>query len=153
MAQFEMDFPDDFLKGLLESDFDEICEEGLNESSSLLVDSVKKETKNVIIQNGDSELVNSVTSNNAKKSKNGAWIVNVFFKGYSKTKMYTAKNSKGVRTARKYSVSNALKSIWLEYGVAGRQSPRPFLNKSIKNVENTVIETIQTVYNEKVGSE
>ena len=42
MAAFEVDFPDDFMQDLLQSDFDEIAEEALKEASPVLVKSLQQ---------------------------------------------------------------------------------------------------------------
>lgn len=148
MADFEIDFPDDFLSELLDTDFDEIAEEALNETAPLLEDSMKKSCKEAIAHEGDSELVDSIKSTKPKKTKTDAWIVNVSPKGYSKTKVYHHK-----RTGRKYPVSNALKAIWKEYGIPGRQPPRPFIASACNKVRDSVMSRIQEIYNKKVGAD
>ena len=147
MALFEVDFPEDFLSDLLDTEFSEIAEEALSEASPMLVDSMKKYCTGVIQHDGDSELVNSFKSNKPKRTKTDAWIVNVDPKGYSSTKMYTAKG----RKKRKYPVSNALKAIWKEYGIPGRQPPRPFIASACNSVRGSVMAKMQEVYNRKVG--
>lgn len=57
MAEFEMEFPDDFLSDLLESDFDEIAEAALKEAAPVLEKSMKQSCQRVIDHPGDSELV------------------------------------------------------------------------------------------------
>lgn len=148
MAGFEIDFPDDFLSGLLDTDFDEIAEEALNDAAPLLEASMKQSCKAVITHEGDSELVGSIKSNKPKKTKTDAWIVNVSPKGYSKTKVYHH-----TRTGRKYPVSNALKAIWKEYGIPGRQPPRPFITSACNKVKDSVMARLQEVYNRKVGAD
>lgn len=148
MAVFEMEFPEDFLSGLLESDFDEIAEEALKESAPILETSIKQSCKRVIEHPGESELVNSIKSSKPKKTKTDAWIVNVSPKGYSKTKTYLSQNKK-----RKYPVSNALKAIWKEYGVAGRQPAKPFITSACNSAKGVILRKMQEVYNRKVGAE
>lgn len=151
MAAFEVDFPDDFIQDLLQSDFDEIAEEALKEASPVLVKSLQQSCRRVIVHPGDSDLVKSFKSSKPKKSVNGAWIANVNPKGKSKTSYYAKSNGK--KTQRKYAVSNALKALWKEYGVAGRQPAMPFIQNGTKNAENGVMEKMQQVYNRKVGAE
>lgn len=148
MAEFEIDFPDDFLSELLETDFDEICEAGLSQAAPIMEDALKRSLKAVIQHDGDSELVDSVKATKPKKTKTDAWIVNVNPKGNSKNS-YTAKG----KSKRRYPVSNALKAIWLEYGVAGRQAPRPWLQKATNDVHEEAISKVQEVYNKKTGAE
>lgn len=148
MAGFEIDFPDDFLSKLLDTDFEEIAEEALNETAPLLETSMKQSCKAVITHEGDSELVDSIKSGKPKRTRTDAWIVNVSPKGYSKTKVYHH-----ARTGRKHPVSNALKAIWKEYGIPGRQPPRPFITSACNKVRDSVMARLQKVYNRKVGAD
>lgn len=143
---FEIDFPEDFLSEFLESDFDEIAEEALREAAPILEKSMKQSCRRVIKHSGESELVDSIESGDPKKTKTDAWIVNVTPQGYSSTKTYRS-GSKG----KAHRVSNALKLIWKEYGVAGRQPARPFLTNACNAVRETVMEKMQQVYERKVG--
>lgn len=152
MALFDIEFPEDFLSGLLDTEFGEIAEEALNEAAPMLEASMKKECSSVIEHDGDSEMVNSIKAGKPKRTKTDAYIVNVSPKGYSNMKKYTAKY-KGKKTSRKYAVSNALKCIWKEYGIPGRQPPRPFLDRSCNNVRESVMSKMQEVYNRKVDAE
>ncbi len=154
MAHMEINFPDDLLADLLETDFDEIAEEALSEAAPVLENSVKNEVRKVIMHEGDSELAGSFQASKPKKTRDGdAWILNVSPKGYSATKKYTAVNSRGRKTHRKYAVSNALKAIWKEYGIPGRQPPRPFLTRAANGARSEVIRRMQEIYNRKVGAE
>lgn len=150
MALFDVDFPDDFLAEL--PDFDEVAEEALKQAAPVLENALRKSCKNSIDHEGDSELANSIKASKPKKSRNGAWIVNVGPKGYSKTKTYYAKDGKGVHTKRKYPVSNALKAIWKEYGIPGRQSAKPFIQKACNDAKETTEKIIQDVFDRKVGT-
>lgn len=152
MAEFNVDFPDDFLSSLLETDFDEIAEEALSDAVPILEKTMKAEVAKSIQHEGDSELVNSFKASKPKKTKTDAWIANVNPKGYSKTKVYTAVNRRGVKTGRKYPVSNALKAIWKEYGIPGRQAAKPFITASVNASRNEIMNRMQEVYNRKVGA-
>lgn len=134
------------LDALFEMDFEEMAEEALQEAAPVLEASMKKAVQASIQHEGDSELVKSIKANKPKRAKNGAYIVNVTPKGYSKIKVYHAK--KGKRT---YPVSNALKAIWKEYGIAGRQPPSPFLAKATNDAENDVLCILQNKFDEKAG--
>lgn len=153
MAEMELNFGDDFLKDLLETDSEKLCEEMLNASVPILEESVKRELKSRIKHEGDSELVNSIKANRAKKTKDGsAFIVNVTPKGYSQTKEYIDKRTKRKeKKPRKYKVPNALKAIWKEYGIPGKQAPTPFLGRATRNVEKEVTAKMQEVYERKTG--
>lgn len=152
MAELEI-FGDDFLKDLSETDSETICEEMLNESVPLLEASVKQELKARIQHEGDSELVNSIKANKAKKTKDGsAYIVNVTPKGYSQIKVYLDKRTRGTeQKVRKYKVSNALKALWKEYGIPGKQAPAPFLTPAMNKAEKQVLAKMQEVYERKTG--
>ena len=148
MAQLEINFPDDFLSELLDTDFDEIAAEALTEAAPILEQSLKASCEKVIDHEGESEMVNSITCSKPKKTKTDAWIINVGPRGYSKRKFYRKKNS----SRRKYPVSNALKMIWKEYGIAGRQAPRPFITNARNNARGAVMRKMQEVYERKVKS-
>jgi len=151
MALFEVDFPEDFLSGLLDSEFEDIAKEALEETAPILTESMKKEIRSTVKHKGESELVDSIQATKPKRTKTDAWIANVTPKGYSDTKVYTAVDSKGRKTHRKYPVSNALKAIWKEYGIPGKQAPSPFLDKATRKVRQKVMNRIQEVYNRKTG--
>lgn len=148
MASFEVDFPEDFLSGLLDTDFAEIAEEALRDAAPILEKSMKQSAKAAVAHEGDSELVNSIQSSKPKRTKTDAWIVNVSPKGYSKMKVYRSGKKK-----RKYPVSNALKAIWKEYGIPGRQPPRPFIASACNKVRGQIMSRMQEVYNRKVGAD
>jgi len=145
-----VDFPDDFLDDLLTADFDEICEEGLRQATPIMENAVKRSLRAVIKHPSDSDLVESVKATKPKKTKTDAWIVNVNPKGDSKTFYY--RKSKG-KVKRRYPVSNALKAIWLEYGITGRQAPRPWLQKAVNDAREAALSKVQEIYNKKTGAQ
>lgn len=147
MASLEINFGEDFLSELLEADVDGLCMEMLEESAGILEKALKEETAKVIKHSGESELVESVHAGKAGRTKNGAHIVNVRFTGYSSTKRYTAASGK----KRKYPVSNALKAIWKEYGIPGRQAATPFINTAVRRSGPKVSAKLQEVYNRRTG--
>ena len=152
MAQFQMEFGEDFLDKLLNSDFDGIAEEALKEAIPVLEKSMKNQVQKVIQHDGESELVTSLRASKPKKTKTDAWIATVTPKGYSSVKVYRVKSGSGKKTYRKYKVSNALKAIWKEYGIPGRQAPRPFISAATNAATPEVMQKIQEVYNRKVGA-
>lgn len=147
MASFEVDFPEDFLKDLLDTEFDEIAKEALEKASPILEEEMKKACSRVIEHEGDSELVDSIKACEPVRAKTDAWIVSVIPKGYSKVKTYL----RGEKKKRRYAVSNALKAVWKEYGVAGKQAPKPFITTATNSAKGNVMTKLQEVYNEKVG--
>lgn len=146
MAKFDVYDDNIDLDNLFDVDFDEVAGEALAEAVPVLEKSMKSAVQASIGHSGDSELVRSIKADKPKKSRNGAWIVNVTPKGYSKVKVYHAE--KGKRT---YPVSNALKAIWKEYGIAGRQPAHPFLAKATSDAQNEVLDIIQRKFDEKAG--
>lgn len=146
MAKFALYDDRTDLDDLFDIDFGEMAEEALLEAAPILEKSMKKAIQAALQHEGDSELVKSIKPNTPKKAKNGAYIVNVTPRGYSKIKRYNAKKRR-----RKYPVSNALKAIWKEYGIAGRQPPSPFLAKAANDAKNDVLNAIQRKFDEKAG--
>ncbi len=150
MAAFELDFPDDFMKQLFQTDSAEICMKALEEAAPIL----EEEMKNAIRADGhelSGELINSIKAAKPKKTSNGAYIVSVRPTGYSKINGYSVK--KNGKKLRKYPVSNALKMIWIEYGVNGRQPARPFMTRVMNRVRAAAMNKMQEVYNRMAGAE
>lgn len=148
MAGFDVIFPDDLMGGLLDTGCEEICMEALSEAAPLLVDSMKKSARAAVLHEGESEMVNSIAFSKAKRTKDGsAYITTVGPRGYSDHMYYDKKGQK----KRKYKVSNALKAIWKEYGIAGKQAPRPFIANATRNAEEKVMNKLQEVYKNKTG--
>lgn len=150
MAMFEVDFPDDFLSELTSVPFESIAEEALKEAAPALEASVKKSAASVIDHSNpsDSEMVQSIKASTPKATKTDAWIVNVGPRGYSNHTYY----HQGRPSKRAHKVSNALKAIWKEYGIAHRnhfQPARPFLERATKDAEAEVMKRIQEVYDRK----
>lgn len=133
MASFDFDFPDDFMSNLLESDFEDISEEALKKAAPILQDSIKS-SLNSVIQDGTGQLVNSVKIKGPKKTRTDGYIINVGPSGTGKTK-----------------AGNVMKAVWLEYGNA-HQPARPWLSNATKNAESNVMNTLQEIYNQKVGA-
>lgn len=150
MAAFEIDFPEDFLSQLLNTEFEEIAREALAEAAPILEENLKKEVRKAVMHEGESEMAESFKANKPKRTKTDAWIVNVTPKGSSKTKVYTRRGGRGQQTERKYPVSNALKAIWKEYGIPGRQAAKPFITAAVNKSRTQVMEKMQEVYNRKV---
>lgn len=146
MARMEINFPDNFMEGLLKTEFEEIAAEALAEAAPLLEQSLKASCKKAIDHEGESEMVDSIACSKPKRARTGAWIVNVGPRGYSRKKTYRKK-----RGGRKYPVSNALKMIWKEYGIAGRQAARPFIRSAVNNARGAVTQRMQEVYERKVS--
>jgi hypothetical protein len=146
MAGFEI-YESNEIDEMFNIDFDDIAESALKEAAPILKASMESAVRTSVEHDGDSELVNSIKCASPKKSRNNAWILNCGPSGYSKTKVYNSKKSK-----RQYPVSNALKAIWKEYGIAGRQPARPFLAKATNDAKENVYNIIQNKFDEKTGA-
>lgn len=149
MANFEINFPDDFLSDLLDSDFEEVAKAALEETAPTLKTSIQTSIRSVVSHTGDSELVNSVKISKPKRTSTDAWIINVGPAGKSSNYYYSYGTTKRVK--RKYAVSNVLKAIWLEYGRTG-QAAKPWLTSATENVRGTIMDKMQDIYNKKVGA-
>lgn len=140
----------DAFNELWNMDFGGYATDALNECAPILESNLKNAAKSSVKHDGDSEMINSIKSSNPKKARTGAYIVNVGPRGYSSVKVYTAKNGKGVRTKRKYSVSNALKAIWKEYGIPGYRDPQPFITSAVNSCSSQIYELMQKRFEEKL---
>lgn len=149
MAQMTVYDTDPFNE-LWNLDFGGYATDALNEAAPILEKSLKNAARASIKHDGDSEMIGSIKPSKAKKSSNGAYIINVGPRGYSKIKVYTAKNGKGVRTNRQYSVSNALKAIWKEYGIPGYRSAQPFISSAVSACSGTIENLLQKRFEDKL---
>lgn len=149
MASLDITFPDDFLSGLLNADTSELCSELLNESGDILCDSMVNSLKSSIHGPSTGELVGSIKAKKPTKTSNGAYLLWVGPTGYSTTKYFYQKN-KGKKAARKYPLTNAAKAIWLEYGNS-KQTPAPFLDRTVTSCQTQVIEKMQSAYDARVN--
>lgn len=138
------EFPDDILKG---SDlrFEELAPQILEEAAPYLQNSTKNALRSSIKHSGDSELVSSLKVSRPKETKTDAFIVSVYPSGESRN-TYNHGN-------RKYPVSNALKAIWLEYGVAGRQPARPWQDRAVAGCQAQVETLMQKKLDELTGAQ
>ena len=142
MSAFEVEFPDDILSGLLETDSQKLCEEMLREAAPLMVEAMKKNVTEAMGEYSTGEAVDSIRATKPKKAKNGAFITNIRPTGYS-NHTYTRA---GQKVSRKYKVSNALKLIWKEYGIPGHQPARPFLTRTINTSQKSILAKMQETY-------
>lgn len=144
---FTIDIPDDFLRELLNTNADDVCQEALDESAPLLVESMKQTINRNIMHHDRStgELVESIKADKASKKK-GAWSVNVGPKGNSRIYYYRPGE---VRT-RTSTTTNALKLIMMEYGNS-KQDARPVLDSICRECNDDVLQKLQDAYNRRVG--
>lgn len=148
MSDWEMSFPEDLLGELLGTSGEEMCIAALEDAAPIMVESMKKAAKASVLHEGESEMVNSIRATKPKMTKDGdACIVNVGPTGESTKTYRTGKNKE------KQKVSNALKAVWKEYGIAGKQAPRPFIANATKNAEERTLERMRELYRQRVGGE
>lgn len=149
MAQMSC-YEDDF-ESLFNLNFYEIAEEGVKEAAPVLEAAMKKSARTSIQHEGDSEMIDSIKASRVKRTRDGAVIVNVGPRGYSKVKKFHRKSGKSVNALRTYPVSNALKAIWKEYGYKGRPA-QPFIVPARNAAENEVHKILQDTFDRKVDS-
>lgn len=152
---FSIDGLDDMLSSL--PDFDEYCEEALKEAAPIMEKEMKKFCRAAIKHEGDSEMVESIKMNTPKKTKAGDWIVSITPHGNTKKVGYYETTSltkhHSYTSIRKYPVSNALKMIWKEYGIPGKQAPQPFIQAATNSARSAVMEKLQQIFNKKIGDD
>lgn len=147
MADLGFEIPEDFLKDLLDHDFDEIAPEMLEKVAPVLKEATQKAIRSAESGHGTGELERSVKVTKPKKTATDAYIVNVGPSGVSKSHYYDSASH-----SRKYPVSNALKAIWLNYGNA-HQAPRPWLTPAVNSCESKILSELQKLWEDKVGKE
>ena len=146
MASWDI-YTDNF--DFLDMDFDDAAERALNQSVPILEGTMRSAAAAAVKHNGDSAMANSIKGSRPKKSAaTDCWIVNVGPRGYSSTKKYHGKR-KGGKSKQTYSVSNALKAIWKEYGIPGHQSPQPFIQKATNQAQARVERIIEEEFNKE----
>ena len=145
MPDLGFEIPDDYLKDLLDNDFEELAPQMINEVLPTLQTSIQRHITSVI-HGGSGELARSVAVTKPKKTKTDAFIGNVYIKGQSKNYYYGSSTHK-----RKYAVSNALKAIWLNYGNA-HQAARPWLTPAVNSCQNEIQDKLQKKWEEITGA-
>ena len=134
------------LDGLFDIEFDDIAEEALTQSIPILEGTMRSAAAASVKHSGDSAMVNSIKGSKPKKvTVTDCWICNVGPRGYGTTS-YKRKSGKSSRT---YKVSNALKAIWKEYGIPGKQSPMPFMQKAANAAKGRVEKIIEDSFDKR----
>ena len=145
MADLGFNIPDDYLKELLDNNFEELAPQMIEETLPILETSIQRHLSSVV-HDGTGELVNSIAVTKPKKTKTDAYIGNVYIKGQSKNHYYGGSTHK-----RQYAVSNALKAIWLNYGNA-HQAARPWLIPAVNSCQGEIEDKLQKKWEEITGS-
>ena len=137
------------LEGMWGISFDDIAQDALTQSIPILEGTMRSAAAASVKHEGESAMVNSIKGSTPKKvTSTDCWIVNVGPRGYG-TSQYTAKDSHGKKTTRKYKVSNALKAIWKEYGIPGHQQAQPFMQKAANQARPRVEKIIEDSFDKR----
>ena len=137
------------LEGMWDISFDDIAQDALTQSIPILEGTMRSAAAASVKHEGESAMVNSIKGSTPKKvTSTDCWIVNVGPRGYG-TSQYTAKDSHGKKTTRKYKVSNALKAIWKEYGIPGHQQAQPFMQKAADQARPRVEKIIEDSFDKR----
>ena len=137
------------LEGMWDISFDDIAQDALTQSIPILEGTMRSAAAASVKHEGESAMVNSIKGSTPKKvTSTDCWIVNVGPRGYG-TSQYTAKDSHGKKTTRKYKVSNALKAIWKEYGIPGHQQAQPFMQKAANQARPRVEKIIEDSFDKR----
>ena len=138
------------LEGMWDIKFDDIAEEALTQSVPILESTMRSAAAACINHDGESDMVNSIKGSKPKKvASTDCWIVNVGPRGYS-NHTYHAQRTGGRKSKQTYKVSNALKAIWKEYGVPGRNIPaQPFMQKAANQARTRVEKIIEDSFDKR----
>lgn len=148
MARLDIDFPDDFFQEL-DGMFDEAAPKMIDKALPIYKDamedslskSISTAPEDVKRQTGD--LIKSVITKEAERTKTDAYIGVVTFEGSSKKTTYK-------RRGKAEPFRNFQKALGLEYGTSRGQTARPFLQRATNSCEKEVIDVMQEVFNKEV---
>lgn len=148
MAKMEFSFPDDFLQGLLDSDFEKIATEALTKTVPELKESVRNECASVIEDKTRTELIDSISvwKGGPVKTKTDAYMLGVSFKGKAKNKSKWKSESSG----RSRNTTNNDIAWWLEHGNR-HQAAKPFIDRASRKVEKKIMAEMQNIYERMAG--
>jgi HK97 gp10 family phage protein len=133
MAKFSFSMPEEFIEKIEKmSDIDKIAPKMIDEATPIVVESIRK---NLASHKDTGDLDESVKAKKSKKMRNGGYYGRVSFEGYGSTDDH---------------VPNMIKAIALEYG-STQQDAQPFMDKSVKDVEQEVYDKMQDVFDKEVG--
>ena len=142
MSGFNFEIPDDYMKNLLDNDFEKIATKALEDTAPELKSSMQKSIKSAIHSESTGELENSLKISKAKETKTDSFIITVKPSGMSKNPYYDTRTY-----TRSYPVSNVLKAIWLNYGDA-HQAPSPWINPAINACKEKIMQRMQKIWEE-----
>ena len=131
--------------------FENISKKILEKVKPELEQAVKTSVRQSVKHDGDSELVNSVTTYEPRMTRDGtAASINCTFSGKSSSGNHYNTTDRG--RARVKPVLNSDKAFWLEYGRDG-QNPAPWKDRALNNAEGKLVPQIQTELEEIMGAE
>lgn len=146
MAKFSFQLPDQFMEQLKRcANIDEIAPKMIDEALPIVE---RAFIKNLEPHRDTGELIKNLKILPAKKYKNGAWGGVVTATGIDQGKYYIRKRALGER--KKEGFRNYQKLIALEYGTS-RQRPTPVIDKTVRDAEKDVIDTMQAAFEREVS--
>lgn len=139
MASWNLDFPDDFLKDFLEDKPEFFFTDMVNAALPILEQNMRSELANHADTGDMCRGIKGYYRVRRDKNNGMLHVAEVVISG----------NSTHTYGKNKYTVSNALKAIWLENGTV-KQPARPFLEKVVKKSEPAVIAELEKVYDRRL---
>ena len=156
MAKVQVLMPDDFLVNLadLGNRTDEIVESMLDVGGKIVLEAVRKNLQSAIGRNvsdntevpSSGELLDSLGVTSPKVDNEGNHNVKV---GFNEPRRYQNK-AKGKRSY--YERTNAMVANTLEYGVKGRQQPRPYMRPAKRQSERECVQAMKDKFESQVGT-
>ena len=130
---FNVEFPDN----LFDAEFlsDEKLDAALEKVAPDLVRAMQSQINAVTTEKSTGEAANSIKANKPKTDKQGRRYISVTPHGYS-THTFN-------RGSRKYKITNAIKLIWLQHGIPGRQEAKPWLLKAQHKCEDAITKALE----------
>lgn len=130
---FDVEFPDDLFDAKFLSD--DKLDSALEKATPEVVKAMKSQINATTSDKATGEAANSIKAGKPRTDKQGRRYIAVCPSGYS-THTFN-------RGSRKYKITNAIKLIWLQHGIPGRQPARPWLLKAQHQCENAVIKALE----------
>lgn len=139
------------LEGMWTIEFDDIAEEALTQSVPILEATMRSAAAASVKHSGESDMVNSIKGSKPKKvTATDCWIVNVGPRGTKRETWYHPTRGGGKHGSSRFKVSNALKAIWIEYGIPARGiSAHPFMDKAANAARPRVEKIIEDSFNKR----
>lgn len=144
MARFSIDASDDFFKQLGRlAELDRVAPQMIDEALPTLERTFKSNLQSVM-KNPTGELMGSIKIKGARPVKGGGYYGYVTAIGVAKGKVYQRPQTGSRTKAEPY--RNYQKILAIEFGTS-KQSPKPFIAKTLKDSETEVLNKMQEVFN------